>query len=168
MVAELSKMVEVVSKAGSELPKFAQKFAPAAMMALLADAGIEPLEDLDKSRKLLFDTNLPDVKLVIIRATDVPTYVQLGAADLGIAGKDVLLEHGAAEVHAYISHGVLSGPAVERVTNSKLSSLVITDSIAELPASTQTKKVRQLSIAPLLGEAIRRIANDESVSKLFG
>ncbi|MGO2415265.1 MAG: ATP phosphoribosyltransferase, partial [Cobetia crustatorum] len=57
-------------------------------LPLLADAGIEPLEDLSKSRKLLFDTNIPDVKLVIIRATDVPTYVQLGAADLGIAGKD--------------------------------------------------------------------------------
>ncbi|ERS89121.1 MULTISPECIES: ATP phosphoribosyltransferase [Halomonas] len=65
-------------------------------LPLLADAGIEPAEDLGKSRKLLFDTNLPDVKLVVIRATDVPTYVQLGAADLGVAGKDVLLEHGAA------------------------------------------------------------------------
>lgn len=64
-------------------------------LPLLADAGITPAEDLSKSRKLLFDTNLPDVKLVVIRATDVPTYVQLGAADLGIAGKDVLLEHGA-------------------------------------------------------------------------
>ncbi|AQU82035.1 MULTISPECIES: ATP phosphoribosyltransferase [unclassified Halomonas] len=64
-------------------------------LPLLADAGITPVEDLSKSRKLLFDTNLPDVKLVIIRATDVPTYVQLGAADLGVAGKDVLLEHGA-------------------------------------------------------------------------
>jgi ATP phosphoribosyltransferase len=64
-------------------------------LPLLADAGIEPAEDLDKSRKLLFDTNLEDVKLVVIRAVDVPTYVQLGAADLGIAGKDVLLEHGA-------------------------------------------------------------------------
>ncbi|MFO8045142.1 MAG: ATP phosphoribosyltransferase [Halomonas sp.] len=64
-------------------------------LPLLADAGIEPVEDLGKSRKLLFDTNLPDVKLVVIRATDVPTYVQLGAADLGVAGKDVLLEHGA-------------------------------------------------------------------------
>ena len=64
-------------------------------LPLLADAGITPAEDLSKSRKLLFDTNLPDVKLVIIRATDVPTYVQLGAADVGIAGKDVLLEHGA-------------------------------------------------------------------------
>lgn len=64
-------------------------------LPLLADAGITPAEDLSKSRKLLFDTNLPDVKLVIIRATDVPTYVQLGAADVGVAGKDVLLEHGA-------------------------------------------------------------------------
>ncbi|MCS2610011.1 ATP phosphoribosyltransferase [Halomonas dongshanensis] len=64
-------------------------------LPLLADAGITPAEDLGKSRKLLFDTNLADVKLVVIRATDVPTYVQLGAADLGVAGKDVLLEHGA-------------------------------------------------------------------------
>ncbi|PMR76873.1 ATP phosphoribosyltransferase [Billgrantia endophytica] len=64
-------------------------------LPLLADAGIVPAEDLGKSRKLLFDTNLDDVKLVIIRATDVPTYVQLGAADMGVAGKDVLLEHGA-------------------------------------------------------------------------
>ncbi|ALM52123.1 ATP phosphoribosyltransferase [Halomonas huangheensis] len=64
-------------------------------LPLLADAGIHPAEDLGSSRKLLFDTNLPNVKLVVIRATDVPTYVQLGAADLGVAGKDVLLEHGA-------------------------------------------------------------------------
>jgi ATP phosphoribosyltransferase len=64
-------------------------------LPLLADAGIEPAENLSKSRKLLFDTNIDDVKLVIIRATDVPTYVQMGAADLGVAGKDVLLEHGA-------------------------------------------------------------------------
>ncbi|WP_275287077.1 ATP phosphoribosyltransferase [Halomonas elongata] len=64
-------------------------------LPLLADAGITPAEDLSASRKLLFDTNLPDVKIVVIRATDVPTYVQLGAADVGVAGKDVLLEHGA-------------------------------------------------------------------------
>src|SRR5690554_4466203 len=63
-------------------------------LPLLTDAGITPAEDLGRSRKLLFDTNLPDVKLVVIRATDVPTYVQLGAADFGVAGKDVLLEHG--------------------------------------------------------------------------
>jgi len=63
-------------------------------LPLLAAAGIVPQEDPETSRKLILDTNQPDVKLVIIRATDVPTYVQYGAADLGVAGKDVLLEHG--------------------------------------------------------------------------
>ncbi len=59
-------------------------------LPLLAAAGITPLDDPDTSRKLILDTNQADVKLVIIRATDVPTYVQYGAADLGVAGKDVL------------------------------------------------------------------------------
>jgi ATP phosphoribosyltransferase len=63
-------------------------------LPLLAQAGIEPIEDPETSRKLILDTNRDDVKLVIIRATDVPTYVQYGAADVGVAGKDVLLEHG--------------------------------------------------------------------------
>jgi len=63
-------------------------------LPLLAAAGIEPAEDVRKSRKLVFDTNLPDVRLLVIRATDVPTYVELGAADLGISGKDVLMEQG--------------------------------------------------------------------------
>ena len=63
-------------------------------LPLLAAAGIVPIDDPDTSRKLILDTHQADVKLVIIRATDVPTYVQYGAADLGVAGKDVLLEHG--------------------------------------------------------------------------
>ncbi|MGD1984446.1 MAG: ATP phosphoribosyltransferase [Chromatiaceae bacterium] len=63
-------------------------------LPLLAEAGIEPVDDPDSSRKLILDTNQPEVKLVLIRATDVPTYVQWGAADLGVAGKDVLMEHG--------------------------------------------------------------------------
>ena len=63
-------------------------------LPLLAHAGIEPADDPETSRKLILDTNHPQVKLVLIRATDVPTYVQWGAADLGVAGKDVLLEHG--------------------------------------------------------------------------
>ncbi|MEW8029809.1 MAG: ATP phosphoribosyltransferase [Candidatus Thiodiazotropha sp.] len=63
-------------------------------LPLLAHAGIEPADDPDTSRKLILDTNHELVKLVIIRATDVPTYVEYGAADLGIAGKDVLMEHG--------------------------------------------------------------------------
>ena len=63
-------------------------------LPLLAAAGIVPVDDPEISRKLILDTHQADVKLVIIRATDVPTYVQYGAADLGVAGKDVLLEHG--------------------------------------------------------------------------
>ncbi|MFV1993002.1 MAG: ATP phosphoribosyltransferase [Acidiferrobacterales bacterium] len=61
-------------------------------LPLLARAGITPTEDPNKSRKLIFDTNNPKVKLTIIRAADVPTYVQFGAADLGVSGKDVLME----------------------------------------------------------------------------
>lgn len=59
----------------------------------LEAAGIIPQNDPDTSRKLIIETNRPDVRLVMVRATDVPTYVQYGAADLGVAGKDVLLEH---------------------------------------------------------------------------
>jgi len=62
-------------------------------LPLLAGAGIEPLDDPETSRKLILDTNDDNVKLVIIRASDVPTYVAYGAADLGVAGKDVLLEY---------------------------------------------------------------------------
>lgn len=64
-------------------------------LPLLAEAGIRPAEDPDKSRKLILPTSHPDVRLLIVRATDVPTYVEYGAADLGIAGKDVLLEYDA-------------------------------------------------------------------------
>jgi ATP phosphoribosyltransferase len=63
-------------------------------LPLLAQAGIEPQDDPDTSRKLILETNQPRVKLVVIRASDVPTYVEYGAADLGVAGKDVLMEHG--------------------------------------------------------------------------
>ena len=63
-------------------------------LPLLAAAGITPLEDPETSRKLILATSQPQVRLVIIRATDVPTYVQWGAADVGVAGKDVLMEHG--------------------------------------------------------------------------
>jgi ATP phosphoribosyltransferase len=63
-------------------------------LPLLAHAGIEPLENPDTSRKLIFETSRPDVRLVVIRATDVPTFVEYGAADVGIAGKDVLMEYG--------------------------------------------------------------------------
>ncbi|MBB1485709.1 ATP phosphoribosyltransferase [Oceanospirillum sediminis] len=68
-------------------------------LPLFEQAGIHPLEDVRKSRKLIFDTNIENVKLIIIRAVDVPTYVELGAADMGVAGKDVLMEHGAKGIY---------------------------------------------------------------------
>jgi ATP phosphoribosyltransferase len=62
-------------------------------LPLLAAAGIVPLDDPEKSRKLIIGTNRADVRVVIVRASDVPTYVQYGAGDLGVAGSDVLIEH---------------------------------------------------------------------------
>ncbi|HET8848732.1 MAG TPA: ATP phosphoribosyltransferase [Marinobacter sp.] len=63
-------------------------------LPLLAEAGIELVDDVKKSRKLVFPTTDPNVRVLILRATDVPTYVQYGGADLGVTGKDVLMEHG--------------------------------------------------------------------------
>jgi ATP phosphoribosyltransferase len=68
-------------------------------LPFLAEVGIVPVDDPETSRKLILDTNREDVKLVVIRAADVPTYVQYGAADLGVAGKDVLMEHGGEGVY---------------------------------------------------------------------
>ncbi|WP_374240908.1 ATP phosphoribosyltransferase [Zoogloea sp.] len=68
-------------------------------LPLLAAAGITPTDNPETSRKLIIGTNRPDVRLVIVRATDTPTYVQYGAADMGIAGKDVLIEHGGAGLY---------------------------------------------------------------------
>lgn len=78
-----------------------------------------------------------------------------------------LREAGAVSVSAYVSHGVLSNGAAKRVEGSKLDELVVTDSILHAEAVQKSKKIRTISIAPLMGEAIRRIANEESVSKLF-
>ena len=69
-------------------------------LPLLAAAGIVPTENPETSRKLIIETNQPNVRVVIVRATDVPTYVQYGAADLGVAGKDVLIEHGGEGLYA--------------------------------------------------------------------
>ena len=75
-------------------------------LPLLAAAGIVPAEDPETSRKLILDTNQEDVKLVIVRASDVPTYVEYGAADLGVAGKDVLMEHGGEALYEPLDLGI--------------------------------------------------------------
>lgn len=73
---------------------------------LLAAAGIRVAEDPERSRKLILPTNRSDVRILIVRASDVPTYVQHGAADLGIAGRDVLMEHGGAGLYQPLDLGI--------------------------------------------------------------
>jgi ribose-phosphate pyrophosphokinase len=80
---------------------------------------------------------------------------------------EVLMENGASEVHSYITHGVLSGPAVERITNSVMKSLVITDSIAPSEAVKACKNIRIVPTAPMFAQAILNIWNGTSVSSLF-
>jgi ATP phosphoribosyltransferase len=73
---------------------------------VLAKAGIRPLEDPEQSRKLIISTSNPEVQIIIVRASDVPTYVQFGAADFGVAGQDVLLEKGSDGLYIPIDLGI--------------------------------------------------------------
>ena len=75
-------------------------------LPLLEQAGIKPLEDIGASRKLIFDTNQDNIKLIILRGTDVPTYVRLGAADLGVSGKDMLLENNDSDLYELLDLGI--------------------------------------------------------------
>ena len=75
-------------------------------LPLLARAGIEPLEDISASRKLVFDTSHPGLRLVVLRGSDVPTYVRHGAADIGVVGKDILLEQGADGLYEPLDLGI--------------------------------------------------------------
>ncbi len=86
-------------------------------LPLFAHAGIEPASDPDSSRRLILPTNRDDVRFLVVRAADVPTYVQYGGADLGVAGKDVLLEHGGEGLYEPVDLGIaacrlmVAGPA---------------------------------------------------------
>lgn len=84
-----------------------------------------------------------------------------------INAADALLKKGAKEVAAYVTHGVLSNGAAANIDKSQLKELVITDTIQATESVAKAKKIRTISLAPLIGEAIRRIANDESISKMF-
>ncbi|NHN39660.1 ATP phosphoribosyltransferase [Pseudomaricurvus alcaniphilus] len=75
-------------------------------LPLLAAAGIEPTEDISKSRKLVFATNQPDTRLLVLRGSDVPTYVKFGSADVGVSGKDTLLESGNDGLYEPIDLGI--------------------------------------------------------------
>jgi len=83
------------------------------------------------------------------------------------AAADILMKSGASEVYACCSHGVLSGPAIERLEKSQIKQLVITNSVPLRGAAKECGKIKVLSVAPLLGEAIKRIHLDDSVSSLF-
>ena len=95
-------------------------------LPLLAKAGIVPVDDVNSSRKLVFDTSHPSVRLVIIRGSDVPTYVRHGAADMGVVGKDVLLEHGAQGLYEPLDLGIArcrlmtAGPVGWRGTGARI------------------------------------------------
>ncbi len=94
-------------------------------LPLLKNAGIEPVDDPETSRKLILDTNLDHIKLLVIRATDVPTYVQYGAADIGVSGKDVIAEHGAEGLYEPIDLKIanckmmVAGPADTNLDSNK-------------------------------------------------
>lgn len=75
-------------------------------LPLLAAAGIEPAEDISKSRKLIFATNQDNVRLLVLRGSDVPTYVKFGSADMGIAGKDTLMESGSEGLYEPVDLGI--------------------------------------------------------------
>ena len=136
-------------------------------LPLLAHAGIEPLEDPETSRKLILPTTREEVKLVIIRASDVPTYVQYGAADLGVAGKDVLMEHGGEGLYEPLDlriarcrlmvagpEGPVSGPGRMRIATKYVNS-------TRRYYATQGKQVEiiklygSMELAPLVGLADR-------------
>ena len=75
-------------------------------LPLLTAAGIEPVEDAEASRKLILATRRPDLRLILVRAADVPTYVQYGAADLGVAGRDILAEHAGQGLYQPLDLGI--------------------------------------------------------------
>jgi ribose-phosphate pyrophosphokinase len=126
-----------------------------------------PLAIVDKRRERAGDSEVMNVigevaGRVCILVDDI---VDSGGTLVNAA--DALLEQGATSVHAYITHGVLSGGAVARITASKLKELTITDSIQPTEAVRVARNIRVLSIASLIGEAVRRTATEESVSSLF-
>jgi ATP phosphoribosyltransferase len=132
-------------------------------LPLLAHAGIEPLDDPETSRKLILETNHPRVKLVIIRASDVPTYVQYGAADLGVAGKDVLMEHGGEGLYEPLDLRIarcrmmVAGPAGAGLGSGRLRIATKYVRSAERHFAAQGRQVEviklygSMELAPLVG-----------------
>lgn len=123
-------------------------------LPLLAQANIIPQDDPESSRKLIIDTNRDDVKLIIIRASDVPTYVQYAAADVGIAGKDVLLEHGGSGLYElldlHIARCKLMVAGIEG-SEQKLSRLRVATKFVNNARNYYAGKGQQVEIIKLYG-----------------
>jgi ribose-phosphate pyrophosphokinase len=126
-----------------------------------------PLAIIDKRRERAGDSEVMNVIGEVEGHTCILIDDIVDSGGTLVNAADALLENGAKEVYAYISHGVLSGGAAARITSSKLKELVITDSILPTEAVRNAKNIRTLSIAPLIAEAIARTAAEESVSSLF-
>ena len=126
-----------------------------------------PLAIIDKRRERAGDSEVMNVIGEVAGYTCVLVDDIVDSGGTLVNAADALLEQGATDVYAYISHGVLSGGAVARVTASRLKELVITDSIQPTQAVREATNIRTLSIDSLIGEAIGRTASEESVSSLF-
>jgi len=126
-----------------------------------------PLAIIDKRRERAGESEVMNVIGEVKGYTCILVDDIVDSGGTLVNAADALLEQGATEVYAYISHGVLSGGAVARISASRLKELVITDSIQPAQAVRSAKNVRVLSIATLIGEAIGRTASEESVSSLF-
>jgi ribose-phosphate pyrophosphokinase len=126
-----------------------------------------PLAIIDKRRERPGDSEVMNVIGNVAGRTCLLVDDIVDSGGTLVNAAEALLDHGANEVTAYITHGVLSGGAVARVDNSRLKELVITDSILPSDAVRNARNIRVLPIAPLLGEAIARTAEEKSVSSLF-
>jgi ribose-phosphate pyrophosphokinase len=126
-----------------------------------------PLAIIDKRRERAGESEVMNVIGEVAGTTCILIDDIVDSGGTLVNAADALIAQGATEVYAYITHGVLSGGAVARITASRLKELVITDSIQPTEAVRVARNIRVLSIATLIGEAIGRTASEESVSSLF-
>jgi ribose-phosphate pyrophosphokinase len=126
-----------------------------------------PLAIIDKRRERAGESEVMNVIGEIAGTTCILIDDIIDSGGTLVNAADALIQQGASDVYAYITHGVLSGGAVARITASRLKELVITDSIQPTEAVRVARNIRVLSIASLIGEAINRTAGEESVSSLF-
>jgi ribose-phosphate pyrophosphokinase len=126
-----------------------------------------PLAIVDKRRERAGESEVMNVIGEVDRHICILVDDIIDSGGTVVNAADALLQKGATEVYAYITHGVLSGGAVARITGSRLKELVITDSIQPTEAVKVARNIRTLSVAALIGEAIGRTAAEESVSSLF-